>query len=410
MALDLAVLTIGDELLSGELPDTNTGRIARALAGKGWRIGESRTVSDRMTDIAQALITMAGERDAVIVTGGLGPTEDDRTARGVCEAFGLRLAPCEEARSQVHAWFERRSLAMPPANEKQALLPEGARVLENLIGTAPGFELCYGESLFYFLPGVPSEMEPLLHEQVIPRLMRRFPEQKALQERHIRLFGLSEPKVEELLTSRPLPAGIELGFGVDYPVVIVKLRGTDGALLDKMAANVERLLSRFVIGRGEQSLAAYLGELLRQRNLRLALAESCTGGLASALVTGVPGASEYFVGAALSYHNRAKAAWLKVPWDLIENEGAVSAPCALAMALGMLKTSGADIAVSITGIAGPEGGTAEKPVGTLFIALAAKGLDAPRVQRYQFHGDRERIRLMSAYMALDQVRKYLLEV
>ncbi len=409
MALDLAILTIGDELLSGEISDTNTRRIAGHLASRGWRIAEARTVADRNADIAQALITMAGERDAVIVTGGLGPTEDDRTARAAAEAFALRLTPSNEALVQIRAYFEERGRVMAPANEKQALLPKGTEVLPNSCGTAPGFSLNYGDTLFYFLPGVPIEMETMLLEQVLPRVQQKFPKAAALRERHIRIFGLSEPKVEELLTSRPMPPGIELGFGVDYPLVIVKLRGSDEALLDRMAANVERLLARFVAARGDQSPAAYMGELLRGKGKRLALAESCTGGLIAQMITDAPGASDYFIGAAVTYHNKAKQAWLGVPPELLDTHGAVSAPCAEAMALGMLRTSGADLALAVTGIAGPDGGSEEKPVGTVFIALACRGGDPVRVQQFEFGGDRHKVRRMTAHMAIDWVRQNLLQ-
>lgn len=407
--IDIAVLTIGDELLSGELPDTNTATIARLLGAHGYALREALTVGDAENDIAGALKLLISRRQVVIVTGGLGPTADDLTAKAAALAFGQRLAINDEALRQIRAFFQQRGQAMHPRNEKQALLPQRARILANRCGTAPGFWLQVDGQDIFFLPGVPAEMTPMLHESVLPLLVKRAGALPPRVERILTAFGLAEPQAEELLSTVPLPAGVAVAWGVDFPFVLVKLRASSEeaeALIDQAEVFVRRALGEHIVAIGEQTPVQVVATMLGNEGLTLALAESCTGGLLSAMLTDVPGTSAFLERTAVTYANSAKEQWLGVPAELLANQGAVSQECALAMAKGMRQAAGTDLALSITGIAGPSGGTPTKPVGTVYIALAAA--DQERVKGYRFSGDRQQIRRMAACMALEWLRRYLL--
>ncbi|MEZ4598317.1 MAG: CinA family nicotinamide mononucleotide deamidase-related protein [Syntrophotaleaceae bacterium] len=407
MALSIAVLTTGDELINGEMADTNTREIARILGAKGYAIRESRSVGDDEAEIEQALVDLSAKRDVVIVTGGLGPTEDDLTARAASRAFGRRLVLNDVALRQVRDFFHRNSLEMNPRNEKQALLPTKSAVIPNLLGTAPGFTFIQGKSELFFLPGVPREMVAMLELEVLPRLQARDGGQ-LMQERILKVFGLAEPQVEEMLASQPLQKGVLLGFGVDFPFVHVKLRATGEEaeqMLDQAEVAARHLLEPYVFGLGEETLPGNVARMLTNAGLTIALAESCTGGMIAAMLTDFPGASAFLERGAVTYANSAKRDWLGVPDDILEKEGAVSEACALAMARGIREAAGTDLGLAVTGIAGPEGGTAQKPVGTVFLALC--GADVEQSRGFRFSGDREKVRRMSACMALDWIRRYL---
>ena len=410
MPLKIAVLTVGDELLSGEMADTNTARIARALAGHGYRLRDSLTVRDVEVDIEEALLSLAGRRDAVIVTGGLGPTADDLTARAAARAFKRRLTVYEEALAQIREHFRRAGRAMDPRNERQALLPQNAQVLPNPIGSAPGFLLHHNGREFFFLPGVPDEVEVMLHASVLPHLQERTGGIPPGREVIYTIFGLPEPKVEETLSTVSLPEGVEVAFGVDFPYIHLKLRASGSearSLLDRCEPPLRRLLDRHIVAVGDETPAVNVARLLCAGELSVSLAESCTGGLLAAMLTEIPGSSAFFDRAAVTYADNAKSEWLGVPVALLKKEGAVSEGCALAMARGMRTAAGTDLALAITGIAGPSGGTVEKPVGTVYLALAAPGTE--RVRGYRFSGDRGRIRRMAACMGLEWLRRYLVD-
>ena len=407
--MNIAVLTIGDELLSGELADTNTQRIARQLSPCGYGLRESLSVGDDRGDIEESLAALAARMDIVIVTGGLGPTADDLTAAAAAHAFDLPLERNDAALALIRQHFARLGVDMHPRNDKQALLPHGAALIPNPKGTAPGFSLTHKDATLFFLPGVPPEMEAMLEESVLPALKQRHGGRPPRQERRLKVFGLSEPRVEELLNRQALPNGVQLAFGVDFPLVIVKLRSAlpDAAdLLARGESQVRRALGDFVIGTGSQTLAENVARRLTATGSTLALAESCTGGLISTWLTDLPGASAFLERSAVTYANSAKQDWLQVPEQVLIEQGAVSEACALAMAAGIRRAAGTRLGVAVTGIAGPDGGTAQKPVGTVFIALSAA--DEERAKGYRFRGDRDQVRTLAACMALDWIRRYLL--
>ncbi len=408
MSLNIAVLATGDELINGEMADTNTSRIANILGAQGYTVRESRVVGDVEEEIERALRDLASQRQVVIVTGGLGPTEDDLTARITARAFERRLVLNDEALNQIRAFFAERNMEMNPRNEKQALLPLRSTILGNRLGTAPGFTLRQQNCDLFFLPGVPKEMVDMLEQQVLPRLQQRSGGTAPSQERILKVFGLSEPQVEELVDTRKLPAGVALAFGIDFPFVHVKLRATGesaDSLLDGAELQARQLLEPYVFANGQETLAGNVGRMLTDAGMTIALAESCTGGKVACMLTELPGASAFFERGAVTYSNTAKHDWLQVPPDILHNPGAVSADCALAMAQGIRSAAGSDLGLAITGIAGPDGGTPQKPVGTVFLALCDG--QSEQVKDYCFSGDRERIRHMASCTALELVRRYL---
>jgi nicotinamide-nucleotide amidase len=408
--MNIAILTIGDELLNGDLADTNTAAIAGQLASHSLPAQEAATVGDDETAIAAALQRLAASHDAIIVTGGLGPTEDDRTARAAAIAFNRPLSLDQTALQQIRERFHCMQRRMHPANEKQAMLPGRSRVIANRNGTAPGFHLQHLGSELFFLPGVPREMLAMLDEYVVPMLQERFPAPPLICQQTITVLGLPEPEVESRIVRGTLPEGVELAFNVELPVVQVKLRARGEQArkrVDRAEEVVRRALGEHVVSSGSETLAAATGKLLRSAGLSLALAESCTGGLIAKLLTDQAGASAFLERSVVSYANSAKIDCLHVPEELLARHGAVSEACAVAMARGVKTVSRADIGLAVTGIAGPDGGTEDKPVGTVFIAL-----DGPydeRAERFLFPGNREQVRMRTACTALDWLRRQAMQ-
>lgn len=404
----IAILTIGDELLNGEMADTNTRRIAQALASKGLFLREALTVADDENYISEALQELIARRQVVIVTGGLGPTRDDLTARAAAKAFRRPLSLNDEALAQIHAHFRRTGREMHGGNEKQALLPTKAIIIPNPIGSAPGFRLQIDDRTLFFLPGVPAEMEVMLEQSVLPLLQSSVPTQ-IFSERIFTLLGAAEPQIENLLAATTLPPGVMVGYGVDFPLVYLKLRACgDEAeeLLDRSEPAVLRAVGDYLVARSKETLASVIAGLLTRSGETLALAESCTGGMIAAQLTDIPGASEFLERGAVTYADKAKVSWLKIPAWMIEQEGAVSATTARLMARGIRRAAATDFGLAVTGIAGPGGGTAEKPVGTVYMALATAG--GERVLCHHFGGSRDEIRRLSACHALDLLRRHLL--
>ncbi len=408
---DIAVLTTGDELLNGELTDTNTSTIAEILSRCGYRLRCSLAVPDQEKEIMAALNYLAAHVRFVIVTGGLGSTRDDLTARAAARTFQQALVINEEAMVMIRDWFARRNRPMEPSNERQALLPQQAVPLTNSLGTAPGFRLRHGQCELFFLPGVPTEMKAMFEREVLPLLQQEIPQSNPLQQRTFKLFGLPEPRVNRLIPYRELPEGVEVAFGLEFPLVLLKLKayGEDGAQkLDLAEALLLKSLGNHLLARNEETPAGNVGKLLIQAGLTLSLAESCTGGLLASLLTSEAGASAFLERGGVTYANSAKMAWLGVPEQVLQQYGAVSEQCARAMAGGLRRSSRTDIALAITGIAGPDGGSPDKPVGTVFLALA--GGEGIHVKRYHFSGDRGQVQKMSAYMALEWLRRYALQL
>ncbi|HKI51479.1 MAG TPA: competence/damage-inducible protein A [Geothermobacteraceae bacterium] len=405
----IAVLATGTELLSGELSDSNSAVIARQLARVGLQLAEVRVVGDSEADISAALQQLAEGNRVVICTGGLGPTSDDLTARAAARACEKKLVLNDEALQLIKNHFRRINRPLQPGNEKQALLPHKCRLLENRRGTAPGFHLRRNETDLYFLPGVPDEMATMCQELVIPDVQRFIPERLARLEKIVKVFGLAEPQVETLLHQAALPGEVEVAYGVEMPVVLVKLRsaGEHAERLDRAELLVRKALGDFAFGGADATLSGVVCQLLADHGTTLSLAESCTGGMIAKLLTDTPGSSAFLERGAVTYANSAKHDWLQVPAEVLARQGAVSRQCAVAMAEGIRRTARTDLGLAVTGIAGPSGGTADKPVGTVFIALA--GTATTRVEEFRFGGNRERIRTLTSYTALDWLRRYAMQ-
>ena len=410
----IELLTIGDELLLGFTIDTNAAHIARALSAIGVAIVRRGTVGDDAAEIAAAVREALDRTGAVITTGGLGPTSDDRTRETIAALFGRKLVRDDAILAQVEARFAKLGAKMPAMNVNQAMIPEGARILTNRHGTAAGLWLEDDRGRWCaMLPGVPREMRGLLKEELLPLLQSRVgPDPTVIMSRTVRTTGIGESALAEQLG--------DLGHGVDgLPLAFlpswtgVDLRLTSAGrrapsaetALASAAAKLRAPIARYVYGENDTDLAAVVLQICRERALKLATAESCTGGLAGARITAIPGSSDTYLGGVISYANAVKEDELDVGAALLAEHGAVSEEVARAMAEGVCARLGADVGIAITGVAGPDGGTPEKPVGTTWIAIRANG--ETRTSKRVFHGDREEIRLRATQGALDMVRRAL---
>jgi len=407
--LDAAILTIGDELLSGEVVDGHAAELARFLSSRGVCVRRIVSVGDAVAEIAGA-VRAAVRRPLLLVTGGLGPTGDDRTVEGVARGTGRAVVRHPDAEEHLRRRLAGRGRGLSNANLRQAELPEGAVVLGNPLGTAPAFSLEHDGCLIVCLPGVPAELRAILAELLGPLLERRF----RLQPRpaiRLRVFGITEARLATLLeTELEAPAWLRIAYRPRFPEILLTLEAPGPEQereLESLAARIEGLLGPRVYVRGEIELPAVVGALLRERGKRLALAVSCTGGLIAKLLTDTPGSSEFLDSAAVTYSNAAKERMLGVPGTLIQTHGAVSEPVAAAMARGARERAGADYALAVTGIAGPGGGTPAKPVGTVYIGLADP--QEVFVRRFSFPGwSRAAVRRVTAYTALSALRLLLL--
>jgi nicotinamide-nucleotide amidase len=412
--LKAEILTIGDELLRGEIVDTNKSFLSERLLRFDVETRFHTSVCDDPDDMADAFRRAAGRADVVLVSGGLGPTRDDITLEVLARTFGRGLFRDEPSLAAIRAFFARLGREMSPSNEKQALLPEGAEVLPNPVGTAPGCMLEAGGAAFFCLPGVPRELVRMMDEEVVPRLAARIlpAARGVMRAALLRTFGMGESTLEDELKDLAHEEGVSLGFRTAFPdnylrpVVRAATEAEAKAKLVRVCEAIEQRLGPLIYGRDDETMEQVLGGLLVARGLSLAVAESCSGGLLAERISAVPGASRYFRGGVVAYANAAKRELLGVPDALLASHGAVSAPVACAMAEGARARLGADLAVSTTGISGPDGGTAEKPVGLVFVGFAdARGSEA---YEFLFPFDRTRHRLVTSQVALDWVRRALL--
>jgi nicotinamide-nucleotide amidase len=408
------ILTVGDELLRGEILDSNKSLLSEKLLSLDIETRWHISVGDDPADMTDAFLRAAGRSDVVLVSGGLGPTRDDLTMKVLADTFGRKLVLHEASLAEIRAFFARFGREMAPNNEKQAWFPAGAEVLPNPIGTAPGALLEVEDTLFFCMPGVPRELERMLDEQVLPRLAARRPGGEVVRARLLRTFGMGESNLDDLLQDVAADGDVVLGFRTAFPDNYLRpvARGASAEEAERKLARtcdaIRARLGPLVYAEGETTLEAVVGDLLRRAGKTLAVAESCTGGLLAERISAVPGASAWFRGGVVAYADAAKASLLGVPEATLREHGAVSEPVARAMAEGARERFVADLGVATTGIAGPSGGSAEKPVGLVFVALARA--DATEVQEFLFPFDRVRHRMVTAQACLDWVRRTLLGV
>jgi nicotinamide-nucleotide amidase len=402
-----AVLSIGTELTRGELTNTNASWLSSALTDLGFEVVEHCTVDDDKGRIVASLDRLCRVAKVVICTGGLGPTTDDLTTEAVAGALGVVIERDEASLDAIRRRFEKLGRTMSESNAKQADFPKGATVLPNPIGTAPGFMVELRGARAFFMPGVPREMQRMFDDHVVPRV-REIAPNDSYQIRY-RTFGLPESVVGEKLSGiEAAYPGVTIGYRAHFPEIEVKVlaRQADRAaaveLAERASADVRAALGEVIYGQGEDTFAGVVGRALRTRGWTLAIAESCTGGLVGHLLTKEPGASDFLLLDAVTYANSAKQQVLGVDEDVLRGHGAVSAEVATSMADGARRVSGADVALAITGIAGPAGGSDSKPVGLVYLAVStAKGTT---VKEQRFPGERYWIQTLAAYVGLAMVR------
>lgn len=411
----LAVIATGDELAHGRSVDTNSAAIARRFVERGWRVAHLVVLGDDEAALVLELRSLASTCDAVVITGGLGPTLDDVTRHAVARAAEVELVRDEGVLQWLRELFAARQRPFVAANERQALFPRGAEVIANARGTAPGFCVRLGRARVFALPGPPREMLPMLETFVLPRLEREVRRAVVLARRSLYLFGLSESAFAEgcgawmARDAEPL-VGVTAHEGV-LSVTVVARAHSDAqalALADERVRELEQRFGAQVFSHSEPDLARVLAAELFARKLSIALAESCTGGLLAGRLTSVPGISAVFSAGWVTYANEAKQRELGVPEELLARHGAVSAEVARALAEGAARKARARLAIAITGIAGPDGGTAEKPVGLVWFAVTLDGRTRCEERRFVVP-DRELVRAFAVNTALDLARRAVLE-
>lgn len=411
------ILSTGDEVLLGDLVDTNSAFLCDRLKQMGIRVSQITVKGDDVDAVCDAVQAISRRTTLCLVTGGLGPTQDDVTALACAKALGESLVLNPSALASMKTYFDRRGFELTPDNEKQAWLPASATVLENTHGTAPGFAFQLNQCWFFCMPGVPSEMKQMMETLVVPQIQTIQGTRTRLLIRRLTVFGLHESKVGALLASfNDQFPGIRLGFRASFPTIEVKLvcdagmdQKADETVLARAGQWVAQQLGSKVVSDTGLSLEAEVGKLLAQQGQTLAVAESCTGGLISHLITQVPGSSDYFLLSAVTYANAAKIRVLGVRPDTLETFGAVHETTALEMAAGARRVAGSDWAVSTTGIAGPGGGPTSKKVGTVCIGVTGPGgVAVSRKFEFKFD-DRDKNKKIFAAMALELLRRYLTE-
>ena len=415
------VLSIGTELTRGELVNSNAAWLSAGLTDLGFEVVEHAVVDDDQDRIIAALERLATFADVIVCTGGLGPTTDDLTTVAVAAALGVGLVRDEGSMDHIRRRFERLGRPMSDSNAKQADFPEGSTVLANPVGTAAGFEAKLRNARAYFMPGVPHEMKRMFDEQVVPRIRDIAPNDS--HQIRFRTFGSPESVVGEKLAGveEAFP-GVTIGYRAHFPEIEVKVLARmpgpasrrPGAVLpldpqaivrdlaERAAAEVAARLGDIVYGDGDDTFAGIVGRALRTRGWTFAIAESCTGGLVGHMITKEPGASDYLLLDAVTYANSAKQSVLGVDEDVLRGHGAVSPECAARMAEGARRVSGSDVALAITGIAGPGGASDNKPVGLVYFAIATK--DGTEVKERRFNGERAWIQTLASYVGLQMVR------
>jgi len=409
--MQIEIVTIGNEVVSGRTVDTNFAWLARALERASVQVAWHTAVGDSADRIGEALKRALERTDGVVMTGGLGPTPDDITRKAIATVLARPLQLDEAVLEHVRERARRSGRTLPASIESMALLPRGAEAWISPVGSAPGLLIVQGEKPVILLPGVPNEMEWLATERAVPYLRQRTG--RAVETFTLRTFGAFESQLHELIGARPQDwSGATLAylpsyFGVDLRVTVA---GAADAPVQEVAAQayaeLKSLVGGLVYAEGDRAMEDVVGEALQQRGWRVATAESCTAGLLSKRLTDVPGSSTWFDRGLVTYSNEAKVELLGVGEADLAAHGAVSAPVAEQMARGARHRAGVDLGVAITGVAGPAGGSDEKPVGTVFVALSSGAGET--VRRFQFSGTRATIRERSVQVALDLVRRLLL--
>ncbi|MGH9865948.1 MAG: competence/damage-inducible protein A [Candidatus Acidiferrales bacterium] len=412
ISVDAEIIAVGSELLTPYRLDTNSLFLTAEMNRLGFHVRRKHVIGDRDDDLRDVFLHALERVDVVISCGGLGPTEDDRTREIVAEALGRKLKRSDAILRGIQERFRKFGRTMPEVNVRQAMVPEGAEPLGNAHGTAPGLWLEWDGKVVVLLPGPPGELQPMFVREVRPRLARRGANLR-LYTRDLRTTGLPESDVDQRVASiyreyagaettiLAAPGEIQL-----HPRVWSEDETAATKLLDEMVKRFALALGENLFSTSGEDLETVVANELQEHRATIAVAESCTGGMLAARLTNVPGSSSYFRGGVVSYSNDLKSAWADVPKEIIEAKGAVSAEVALSMADGIRRQTGSTLGIGVTGIAGPGGGTPEKPVGLVHIAIADE--KGTKEHSFRFPGNRDRIRHQATQAALDMVRRYFL--
>ncbi|MBU4226824.1 competence/damage-inducible protein A [bacterium] len=408
------IISIGSEILRGQISDTNSNFIAKKLVELGIDLEHISVVSDNPESLLSTLKLAFQRSGLIITTGGLGPTEDDITYQTIARALNLKLIKYPEAEENLKKFFKKINKTISPCNLKQVYLPEGAKIIINQYGTAPAMILEKDNKIICSFPGVPYEMKRLVEENLIPYLKEKFPPSMIKKSKILKISGLGEASVNELIRDY-MNKQTNYSFGIyanpeDIQVQVTTQAPTEKEvekLLQSSVNQLTKILDNYIYGCDEETIEEIVGNLLKTNKLKVAVAESCTGGILGEMITRIPGSSEYFQGGVISYNAKVKEDLLKVPPEAIRKYGEVSRQVAKLMAEGVRRCCHSDIGISITGIAGPGGATDKKKVGLVYMALA----DGKKTltQKHQLFGDRQLIRLRSARRALNMLRMYLME-
>lgn len=405
------IIAVGTELLLGNIVNSNARYLSEKLAELGLDVYYHVTVGDNMTRLKEVVEQALNRSDVIITTGGLGPTDDDLTKEGVAAALGVKLVPHQYSLDKIEAMFKATNRPMPECNRKQGYIPEGAKVLENDNGTAPGIIAEKNGKIVVLLPGPPKEMMPMFDEQVFPILKSK--SDFIIKSKTLRIVGVGESKVQEMLQhifdaqTNPTVAPYAKDGEVHLRIT-AKCRDEKQAdsLLLEMEKKIHDILGDNIYGCDNESLEFVVYKLLKEKSMTVSFAESCTGGMISGRLTNVSGVSSVFMDSIVTYSNEAKMKFLGVKEDTLKQFGAVSSETAIEMAQGIKRVSGTDCGVSVTGVAGPDGGTPEKPVGLFYIGIAIG--DKVESHRFLFPSSREKVRWNATTRALDLLRRELL--
>lgn len=406
------IVAVGTELLLGNIVNTNAQYLSQKLADLGIDVYYQLAVGDNLQRLSDTIKASLERSDLVITSGGLGPTVDDLTKEGVSDALGLKLLPDEACIRKIEGMFKAIGRPMTENNIKQGYIPEGARILENDNGTAPGVLIEKNGKIVIMLPGPPKELYPMFEDKVVPYLKTKV--HSTIRSRMLRVIGVGESAAEDMLkeifktqtnpTIAPYAKDGEVHLRITAKTDTIEKADQ---LIDQMEKRVQSKLGENIYGYDEETLESVVLKLLQQKKMTLSLAESCTGGLIASRLTDVPGASASLMCGVVSYSNESKIKLLGVKEETIRNYGAVSSQTAEEMAVGAKRISGTDIGVSITGIAGPDGGSTEKPVGLCYIGIAIG--NAVKAQKFMFNGNRKKIKWNASSRTLDIIRRELLQ-
>ena len=411
--MKIQLLLTGNELMSGHTIDSNSAMIAEFLSGKGYSIHRKVTVGDEPLELLADMKRLCESGDILIMNGGLGPTLDDLTAQLLSDLTGKPLVENPIARRHLEDWCERRKSPLNNSNLKQAILPEGVEIIPNPTGSAVGFTMVYEDCLIICTPGVPSELRTMMEQTIVDTICKRHPNDQQIDTIRLQTFGLGESTLQEMVNHDygEWPEQVELSFRAGIPLLEVKLIIHDlshKVIQQRCYQRLHELIGDFIIGEESTTLAESVVKLLQNRQTTITTAESCTGGLIASAITEIAGASAVFEAGFVTYSNRMKQQLVGVSELTLKMYGAVSEEVVIAMTKGALERSGADYGIAVSGVAGPGGGSAEKPVGTVWMAWGHK--DNLRTRRMTLTTDRKRFQQMVTAITLDLIRRELLSL